>query len=65
LKKAATGGLLQGPVPPLGHGGCGTAGTKSSGSLKLETMAFLLVASGIKNLYLSDAVALCSNCVVI
>ena len=37
----------------------------SSDTATFKTTAFLLVASGIKNLYLSDVVALCSNCVVI
>ena len=45
-----TGGLLQSPVPTLGHVNW-TATTKSTYStpIGIETAAFLLVASGIKN----------------
>ena len=54
-----TGGLLQSPVPTHGHVVCTTTTTMSTDSAAIDSSAFLLVASGIKNLNLSDAVALC------
>ena len=59
MEAAGTGGLLQRPVPTLGLVGWTTTTTMSSGTATIETTACLLVASGIKNLNLSDAVALC------
>ena len=61
----ATGGLLQSPVPTHGDVNCTTTSTVFTETASIGTTAFLLVASGIKNLYLNNAVALCSNGVVI
>ena len=46
---SATGGLLQSPVPTHGYVHCTTTTTVSTGTSSVETSAFLLVASGIKN----------------
>jgi hypothetical protein len=55
----ATGGLLQSPVPALGSVNWAAATALSAGTSAFEASAFLLVASGIRTLNLSDAVALC------
>ena len=49
LDSAATGGLLQSPDPALGGVDWSTATAMSPASATVETPAFLLVASGIKN----------------
>ena len=65
METSDSGGLLQIPVPTLGFVTCTTSTAMLTGTPTFATTAFLLVASGIKTLYLSNAVALCSNCVVI
>ena len=52
-----TGGLLQSPVPTHGHVNWTATTTMSTPTTTIESMAFLLVASGIKILNYSDAVA--------
>ena len=52
-----TGGLLQSPVPTHGGVYCSTTSALSSEATMIEATAFLLVASGIKILNYSDAVA--------
>ena len=46
---AGTGGLLQSPVPTHGGVYCTTSTSMSTVTPTIETTAFLLVASGIKN----------------
>ena len=50
LVTTPTGGLLHRPLTTLGNIGCSTTMTISSDPSLLEVTAFLLVASGIKNL---------------
>ena len=59
MATSGTGGLLQGPVPAHGGVSCTATTTVSPEATTFKAAAFLLVASGIKNLNLSDAVALC------
>jgi hypothetical protein len=62
----ATGGLLQRLVSAHGLVDWDTSAAESPDiAATFSTTAFLLVASGIKNLYLNNAVALCSDVVVI
>ena len=61
----AYGGRPQSPAPTLGDADCTLTMTLWTEATTVETAASLLVAFRIKNLYLSDAVALCSNCIVI
>ena len=49
LGTTEAGGLLQSPVPTHGYVHCTTTSTMSSETATVETTAFLLVASGIKN----------------
>ena len=49
LEVSDTGGLLQSPVPTVGSVYCSAATTMSAEAAAIETTAFLLVASGIKN----------------
>ena len=49
LETTGTGGLLQSLVPTLGIVDCTSSTTMSTATAPLETTAFLLVASGIKN----------------
>ena len=49
MEASGTGGLLQGLVPSPGYVCCTAPTTMSPESTTLETAAFLLVASGIKN----------------
>ena len=65
MGSTATGGLLQSPVPTLGNVYWVSTSTVSAEATTFVTSATQLAASGIKNLYLSDVVALCSNCIVI
>ena len=62
MEAAATGGLLQSLVPSHGIVNCSASTTMSSETTTFETSAFLLVASGIRYLNLSDAVALVFIC---
>ena len=57
METSVTGGLLQSPVPTHGNVYCTTAAAVSTETATIEAAAFLLVASGIKNLNYSDAVA--------
>ena len=57
LETSGTGGLLQSPVPTPGGVNCTSAAALSTETSTPATTAFLLVASGIKNLNYSDAVA--------
>ena len=52
-----TGGLLQSPVPSHGFVDWTTSTTMSTEPTSIDSAAFLLVASGIKILNYSDAVA--------
>ena len=65
MGSTATGGLLQSPVPTLGNVYWVSTSTVSAEATTFVTSATQLAASGIKNLFLSDVVALCSNCIVI
>ena len=50
LDTPVPGGLLQSPVPTRGDVYCTAATTMSTEAATVETTAFLLVASGIKNI---------------
>jgi hypothetical protein len=64
-RPTAGGGLPQSPVPTPGAVGFSEVTHKLDGKWPISTKAFLLAASGIRCLNLSEAVALCSNCIVI
>ena len=57
METTEAGGLLQSPVPTLGDVNWTTSTAVSAGTTTVKTTAFLLAASGIRYLNLSDAVA--------
>jgi hypothetical protein len=65
FRPTACGGLLQSPAPTHGGVYLTTAPTLSNGASPISTTGSPLAASGIRCLNLSEAVALCSNCIVI